>query len=452
MSDLFYTVLISVPSNFLADGFVFRFRNVGSLSRLDAVPGIVGNTDHWNLALVYLNKRDANDTTFFRDVLLMRSAKSVLRNYTAMPWKHFKGNSAAQLLLMDDDRVQSLKMTYRSIKYRPLQVSRQFFIDDLSSEHNKYQTEALWDRLETDQSYEYGYRGYDFNFSSDAIDSVDFRIRSVLGYSGAQAPYTANDTLNYIQHFKDYYSYDDGQAENGYGIFGRWASGSMVAIKYTNQLSLGDTLKGVYLYFNRSYQDGNKISLKLAVWNDFNGYPGTRIYDTISVTPALTYGGGGWEYFALTKPVVVRGDFYLGWEQVGESMLNIGFDQNCSVLGKHFINEGSGWILSVYNGKGLPMVRPAFGHVSFLSTNAQTVQKSEWRIFPNPCQGSLFVQPKSEVVGTFRVQLYSMLGNLVRTWSGCPNRLELGELAPGYYFIRVEAPGMLPYAQPIVIK
>lgn len=453
VSELFYPILISLPTNFLVDSFAFRFRNVGSLSRLDAVPGIIGNTDHWNLSLIYLNKRDANDTTFFRDVLLMRPAKSVLRLYSAMPWKHFKGNSAAQLLLMDDDRVQTFKMTYRSAKYRPLQVSRQFFIDDLSTGHNEYQTEALWDRLDTDQSYEYVYRGYDYNFHSDAVDSVDFRIRSVLSYSGAQAPYTLNDTLSYIQHFKDYYSYDDNQAENGYGIFGRWAGGSMVAIKYTNQLTTGDTLKGVYLYFNRSYQDANKISFKLAVWNDFNGYPGTRIYDTISVTPTLAYGGSGWEYFQLAKPVIVRGDFYIGWEQVGESMLNIGFDKNCTVTGKHFINEGSGWILSAYNGKGLPMIRPAFGHFPGLITSATALQlQSDWRVYPNPSRGSLFVKHTSGGVGVFQVKLFSVQGRLLRTWYGSPYSLELGELAPGYYFIRIEVPGKLPYTQPIVIK
>lgn len=453
LTGLFFPVRVHLHAAFLSDGFSFRFRNVASLTRLDAVPGMVGNTDHWNLCTVVLNTRAAGDTVVFRDVLLMQPQKSVLNAYTSVPWKHFKDNSAARLLLLDEDRVQRLTMRYRSAEFRPLQVSRQFIIQDLSFPSNRYQTESLWDRLETGESFEFVYRGYDFSFASPAQDSVDFRLTSVLSYSGAQLPYTLNDTLSYVQKFRDYYAYDDDDAENGYGLFGRWAGGSKVAIKFNNVLPAGDTLKGMYVYFNRVFEQANQHSFRLAVWNDFNGYPGTRLYDSISVLPGLEYGRGGWEYFAFTKPLVVRGDFYIGWEQVGEEMLNVGFDHNCVVAGKHFVNEGAGWILSEYNGTGIPMLRPAFGSFVPRLTGAETdITLKQWKVYPNPARETVFVQSASGCGAPVCIDLFSINGKRVRSWKGGYEELDLSGLLPGSYFIRIEDASKRLHTQLILIQ
>ncbi|HRP59618.1 MAG TPA: hypothetical protein PK833_04935, partial [Vicingus sp.] len=68
-----------------------------------------------------------------------------------------------------------------------------------------------------------------FNISSGAV--TDFNIK--------------NDTVVSYQVFSNYYSYDDGSAEAGYGIEG-------VGAKLANQFTIkkSDTLVGIRIYFN----------------------------------------------------------------------------------------------------------------------------------------------------------------------------------------------------------
>ncbi len=76
------------------------------------------------------------------------------------------------------------------------------------------------------------------------------------------------DTLRFRQKFFNYYAYDDGTAEFGYGLT---PTGAQLAYKFT--LSRRDTLRAIQMYFNKTLTGANERYFHLAVWGDLNGIP-----------------------------------------------------------------------------------------------------------------------------------------------------------------------------------
>ena len=84
-------------SIYFQDGFKFRFLNYASVS---------GNFDHWNIDYVRLDEnRSVNDTTM-DDVGLLDPGKSLIVDYSQMPWSHYKASTA------------NLMKTEQSIRFR----------------------------------------------------------------------------------------------------------------------------------------------------------------------------------------------------------------------------------------------------------------------------------------------------------------------------------------------
>ena len=83
-----------------------------------------------------------------------------------------------------------------------------------------------------------------------------------------------NDTVVYDQVFKDYYAYDDGTPEAGYGLRGGGSSNGIVAMKYYSFQP--DQLGGVNIFFNQVLDSLNlNYYFNLVVWDDLEG--ATRI-------------------------------------------------------------------------------------------------------------------------------------------------------------------------------
>ena len=87
-----------------------------------------------------------------------------------------------------------------------------------------------------------------------------------------------NDTVIHEQLFMDYYAYDDGTAEAGYGLRGSGTAGGLVAMKYNSYQA--DYLGGVNISFNQVYDSLNLgYYFKLVVWDEDEGKPGSVIWE-----------------------------------------------------------------------------------------------------------------------------------------------------------------------------
>ena len=113
-----------------------------------------------------------------------------------------------------------------------------------------------------------------YTFNTPNNDSALFRITSWLITDDFDPK--ENDTLVYYQIFNNYFAFDDGSAENGYGINGLGAKNAMVAVRFKSFMN--DTLRAINICFNDSYLNANKRSFNLMVWDDNDGLPGNVLY------------------------------------------------------------------------------------------------------------------------------------------------------------------------------
>ena len=98
-----------------------------------------------------------------------------------------------------------------------------------------------------------------FAFPTNNDDSARFTVKHFITQKGD------NDTVLFQQKFYNYYAYDDGTAEYGYGLN---ASGGKIAMRFS--LAKADTLRGVQMYFNPIIQNVSSRHFKIMVWNSIS--------------------------------------------------------------------------------------------------------------------------------------------------------------------------------------
>ena len=166
--------------------------------------------------------------------------------------------------------------------------------------------------------------------------------------SGNVDDYPQNDTLRYVQNFHNYYAYDDGSAELGYGVNGVGAS-----IAYKFEIFKGDTLRAFKIYFAQLGTSVTNQIFKLAVWGGTNGGPvGAPVYEKFNQTPNYTDSINGF-YTYMTDPVFVpAGTWYFGFIQNNAVLLNLGLDTNTPAdASRKFINTSGTWTNSQLPGR-----------------------------------------------------------------------------------------------------
>ena len=130
LNKTFFMVHFKVDdSRFLVENFQFRFRNYASLSSNSDIPGLRGNSDHWHIDLVYLNKGRSYTDTLINDIAFYRPIKSILKNFEAIPWLHF--NAQAQTAELTNPL--GFPVYYRNLGPVEWQVTRRFSIKNEST-------------------------------------------------------------------------------------------------------------------------------------------------------------------------------------------------------------------------------------------------------------------------------------------------------------------------------
>ncbi|MEA3317407.1 MAG: hypothetical protein U9R54_05580, partial [Bacteroidota bacterium] len=278
--EQFSSVILPINSEeYLKPGFQFRFKNYVSLSNNSEVPSVIGNADNWNLDFVILDKnRNINDT-IINDIAFIKPLSSLLINYESIPWSHFPRANAYE---MND----SIVIEYKNIGEEPWNVLREFEIEDITGDEDIFSfTGGVGAAIPAFTSEMY-YRNMNYIFPyKPEIDSARFEIRAymVTDTFTARAPYRWNDTVKYLQKFYNYYAFDDGTAENGYGLLGDGTKYGEVAHLFETYKE--DTLQAIQFYFNKTLNAANQNYFKLMIWDNNNGEPGNLIYSQKGVKP-----------------------------------------------------------------------------------------------------------------------------------------------------------------------
>jgi hypothetical protein len=420
----FKPVIIPINNTrFLKKGFQFRFINYASLSPNLIDPSMVGNCDIWNIDYVLINKnRNAGDT-IFADVAFRLPLRSLLKSHEAMPWKQFR-----QIYLQEMG--SSIPIHYRNNDTITRNVTRNFEIWDVYKNSQSYFFSAGATNISPLTNVDYN-ANLVYTFNTDNNDSALFRISCSLKTDAFDPK--GNDTLVYFQTFKNYFAFDDGSSEGGYGINGLGSRNAMVAYRFLSFIQ--DTLRAIRICFNDSYLNANKRAFDLMVWDNNNGIPGNVIYSREEVMVEQGDMINGFYTYNIPEGVAVNDVFYIGWKQRSESFLNAGLDVNTSHAGRQFYWLNGEWSQSQIQGS--IMIRPVVGDP--LKTTAINDTYSRNRnlinVWPNPATDYININPgEQQISGSSYIIFRDLFGrDLMKVHFS--ERIDISSLHEGIYII-----------------
>ncbi len=427
----FKCVMIHITDSlFLGSGFQFRFKNY--------VSGY-GNVDNWHIDYVRLDRyRTYNDTTIL-DMAFTQPASSILKDYTQMPWTHFIQDSMAEMQDAISVQIHNLDdVDHGSIQYK-LRVLDNYDNIIYSYPQNTVSTDFTANAFISLNGTVHSGNDY-FSFQpSYSNNSGQFKIVNYINKINGDKD-NNNDTAVHIQKFYNYYAYDDGTAEQGYGLN---AIGAKLAMQFSTTKS--DTLRGVYIHFNQEVSAVGLQLFNLCVWKTLS--PEVMQYQQIDLHPQPSYDDSlinGFHYYAFdTAQYIPTGTFYIGWIQHTNEILNLGLDSNTNANQSHlWYNTLGTWNQSLIY--GTVMIRPMFGDsvVDVLGVKENPLSPSvSLSIFPVPTGNELYLNPgNNKQISDYNIYIYDVMGRKVFEQDFGTSPLIVSALSPGLYFVKMINP------------
>ena len=429
-----YVAIAIEDSIYFDSTFRFRFRNYCSIEDNGKV-GMAGGGDQWNIDYVVMDRgRTASATPVFRDVAFVEDAPSMLAHYYAMPARQFR---AAEMAATLHTTIANLYSSALATQYGYAVVDEQgdtlYRYDGGYENAPPFLPEGVY---QTAAAHAAPAVGYTFEQSSEPRQyTVVHTVREGVGGDGWQQ----NDTVRFSQVFDNYYAYDDGSAENGYGLT---STASRVYLAYRFDLNEEDTLTAVDMMFNPTLDGGNEaIQFYLTVWRAEAGVPGTVLYrDDARRRPET----GAYGRYVLEQPAVVDGSVFVGFEQVGNNYINIGFDRNTNSSDRIYYLTSTTWQQSILSGSLL--LRPCFGQRATEGIARLSPRTAHLSLHPNPAHGLVTLEGLSE--GS-EVRLYDMMGRAVLT--ACGTAVDVSGLK-GVYLLRATATDGRVFTEKLIVE
>lgn len=416
-------------SIYFNDYFQFRFYNRGGLS---------GSLDHYHLDYVNVRALSGYQDTLFKDFALVYPVNSLLKDYTSVPWDHYKNNfsgkisDAVRVVVRNSSNIAENNSLNGSVDVSYSGTPEGSFTllgPNLSNGSLNYAPRTTY----------YSYHDFSAGYHYDETKTGDEEVFDFQTNVAAQFPnFTGNDSLVEQQVFSNFYSYDDGSAELSYGPTG---AQSELAVQYTPYEA--DSVIGAMIHFLPSVDDvSNKLFL-LTLWDDNGGEPGAVLYQDdvfFPRQPVYEYDRNVFRYYFFqdTMKVHVDGTFYIGWKQLDPDRLGVGLDMNIPNGDKTFIStvaSGFTWDQSQFNGS--VMIRPIFSTsldptLGIESTENRTLQ-AEVRLVPNPASTSFKVE--LDGVPYQGVQVIDLSGKEIITTS--EKQIDVTNWQSGVYLVRL---------------
>jgi hypothetical protein len=396
-------------TSFFHNDFQFRFQNFGRLS---------GPFDTWNLDYVYVNFKKYRKTyNSFPDRAITTPLTSLFQPYWSVPIKHFLLNP----ITFQNPSLGSYNHLFNYtwvFNHTSKAAITNFEISStmVNLDNPKYNGDYLW----------FTHKTFSFTKLPDAslIDSNTDLVKIKLslevvsqdnitstdpddnpGYEPAvlsPIDFRTNDTTSTTFILKDYYAYDDGEAEYGYKLDKR---GTQLAYQYDMLTNESDTIIGIDVYFPR-FGDNTSQTVQLFVMDKLTGNASDFVYkQSIPVTRTAR---GAFSRVDIDAVVAVKGRFYIGWELNSDAVIPVGLDRNTDSGDKIFIRTlDTGIWEKNLTLKGSLMIRPVFGKpVKQVITS--TEDNKATKPYPNPTQQSFFLSADAQ-----QIQLYDIAGRQI---------------------------------------
>ncbi len=424
VQDAFQQVMIPIKEfRYLQSGFRMRFLNYATLS---------GSFDHWHLDYVRLGAQRTFDDTTLVDVAYVYPTASLLETYTSVPFNRYEQAPASfmapsitvpQRNLDDEDRLITWRMR-SNIDGEALGP-----ISDILGTSIAGNAAQIFP-----SEHPIGNNNFTYN-TSLSTDAAFWRVQFVTNTTPDINRY--NDTITFVQELSNYYAYDDGTAEMGYGLN---TAGGRLAYRF--DLVAPDSLRALRMYFNPMANEPPNLpptqgNFLITIWKELN--PEVIIHQNFSFS-SPEYRQNGLNLFVeypLDSVIAVEGTIYVGWVQTNTANMNLGFDRNRNNANKIFYRVGNNWVNTSFQGS--LMMRPVMVAAvdPFLGVDGASPSTTGLLIHPNPASDLFMLQIDDERVERAVVQCVDATGRVVmqEQWQrGQP--VSTGSLSNGMYIVQ----------------
>lgn len=441
-----YFVQVMIPvidTVFFKKTFRFQFYNFASLAS-SAEPSWQSNCSQWNLDNIFLDINRSLSDTVHPELTFIERPPPVLRNYAVMPFPQYADNPTNEMadtltVLISNRDVEDHVSSYG---YTMEEAAGPWLREYDGGEYN------------VKPFYTSGYVTYPpfahppvpylfpVSFADSALFLITHRIQSSDGSLLA-------DTMQAYQPFYNYYAYDDGTPDAGYGLT---PAGSLLAYRFRLNKT-PDTLRAVQFFFNRTLSGNNVQFFYLKVWNDANGKPDQVLYEDL-VLPEFADSLNKFVTYHLDPPLKIMGTFYIGWEQTTDDNLNVGFDRYNNHSEQILFNVDGTWMTSAYSGS--LMIRPVVGKPIPLGISNHREDSSRLLIYPNPATGesvSVGIPLATHDTELCTLRLFNIYGQEILQQS-LTKSISIAGFAPGIYLVTLsDRPGrILGSARLIILR
>lgn len=413
--------------NYLHKGFQIRFINFSRHT---------GNLNQWHIDYVHLAANRKKNDKSYNDFAIQTRPTSLLKHFFQMPYDHYMadpvGQKADSIFIFASNlnsSVLNIEARYVESHNGSVLASTNFFANAANVPANGFAKR----------------RFVNYNFEGLTGSPVVIKREYELRESGISSKNAANDKITVYQEFNSCYAYDDGTAEYGFGydddVIDPFLKG---AIAYRFNMTKADTLWAIGMFFNRSIKTTAGFRFDLKVWKKISPLGSGRaqdeyLYSSEELLPQFTDSINGYHVFYLDTPLVLsKGEFFIGWEQVGNNHLDVGYDIN---NGYHDLSEASKnlfWVdrgnwRNVDNFKGALMMRPYVGQKKILGpAKISNIQRDEISCFPNPFKDVINIKYNGQLE---KALIYDFSGKLILESNN--SEINVSELQPGLYSIKV---------------
>ncbi|MFA8449995.1 MAG: T9SS type A sorting domain-containing protein [Bacteroidales bacterium] len=432
-------------SVFFHEKFRFRFFNYASLAT-PTNPTLRSNVDQWHIDLIYLDAYGLNRRFGFKELAFSEAPSTFLRDgYQAVPYQQYVNgvntfrSKSFENYISNLDTLEALthyKYTVRTAGKSDLYATydgenanlKPFFEDGFQKEEAHAKPDTYPDKNNPAPPYP---------TTGISEDTVSFFIKHTVENVGGTLK---SDEVSYHQYMYNYYAFDKGVPEKGYGIIG---VGTAAAVKF--QITKADSLQGAFMLFNRTAGNANEdLFFDLVLWKD-NGFgtgPSPRAADQITLIRSQR---PKWDSeniyhfvdFQMPKGLYLTpGTYYIGWVNQNDGALNVGFDTYINNKERNYVRVNNIWQGSSFEGS--VMIRPIVGKkYPITGINYPNELANQTLIYPNPVSKMLNIVLPDDLNNrkeTLSLRITNVVGQTVLE-QRCEDHIEVSSLEKGMYIL-----------------
>ncbi len=420
----FKIVVLPITDNqYLHNSFQFRFVNIASLNT---------NDDIWNIDYIKIDKNRSLADSIMNDIGFTQEPTSILKNYTAMPYRQFKSNMAQELSSNQMIEVANYYNINQNVAIHHVATELNTATPISTFSLTPFTIGAKSTIFQNIPSYAINYNAP--NMYDPVLIENKYYVEAIPGDR------TQNDTITRTNVFDNYFAYDDGTAEKSYFLLSAPNYPAKTALEFT--LNQADSLRGLMVHFGAQVPTALDKYFSIVLYKKLHDANNNDeiIYQQDLYQVMYEPSQNGFTTYAFdTVKYLDAGKYYIGITQpsnFGSDSIYYGLDVNNNVnTQKLYYNVDGDWYAS--GAQGCVMMRPIVGlpfTASTLPLSFDLVNESTF-IFPNPIHDFFYIESKNNWT---KATAIDMQGRLVKDFQIKNHFVSCEDLPEGIYILKLE--------------